>query len=140
MTVKIILRIASVLLFIFMSGHTIGYLRWRKNPDPKGQDVIKAMNEYQFEFRGSMQTYSGHMEGYGLGYCFVLFSFASLLWIISGKAEANPEYSKLVLYPVLFFAATNIYVAYRFFFIGPALFSTLVTGLVGYAIWKLGRV
>jgi hypothetical protein len=136
---KILLRIAAILLVLFAAGHTSGHLGRKKNPDPEGQKVLQAMERYKFTFMGTEQTLDGHMEGYGMGFTFMLVALIGLLWIISIRTENDPKYSQLLLYPILFFMLGNAYVAYRYFFMGPTVFSLIVCLLLVVSMVMLGR-
>jgi hypothetical protein len=137
MTPKILLRVASVLLLLFAAGHTTGHLGRKNSTDPRAQALIREMEDYHFDFKGTSQTLDGHMEGYGIMTTFILVSLAILLWIVSSNLEKNPRYSNKILYPVLLFMIGNGYVAYRYFFLGPAVFSALVVVLIAASIFSL---
>lgn len=134
---KVLLRIASLLLVLFAMGHSTGHYRRKNTTDPAGKAVLRAMEDYQFEFKGKMQTLDGHMEGYGWLVTLVLLSFAALLWIVSSNYEKQPAYSRLILYPFLFFMAGNGIVAYRYFFSGPAVISAVAVLLTVIAAFRM---
>jgi hypothetical protein len=136
---KLLLRIASIILLIFTCGHTFGHLTRKNISDPKGLEVMKAMEGYHFNFRGVMQTYDGHMEGYGLDISFILAALSIILWIISGESARAPKFCKKLLFPILFFMLGNAYVAYKYFFHGPTVFSLLISLLLIIAILQLHK-
>lgn len=89
---KLLIRTASVLLLIFLCSHTFGHLTRKNITDTKGLEVLRSMEAHQFNFMGAIQTYDGHMEGYGLDFSLILAALCVLLWIISGETAREPEF------------------------------------------------
>lgn len=88
MSPKVLLRIASVLIFIHALGHTIGHAGWKKSPEPLKDGVIQQMTGHTYQFMGASHTYGDYFEGYGYACVVALFLIAVLLWIISGDGNA----------------------------------------------------
>ncbi|TZF83951.1 hypothetical protein FW774_10905 [Pedobacter sp. BS3] len=98
MKAKLILRIASVIMFLHLLGHMVGATTWKTNPDATVQETIKGMTEHSFVFMGAKQTLAGHHEGYGYAGALALLFFSIILWIISNAdAQTKSISSKIVL-------------------------------------------
>ncbi len=136
---KILLRISAVLLLLFAAGHSTGHLGRKNNLDAQGKEVIRQMEDYHFVFKGTSQTLDGHMQGYGIIISFILISLASLLWIVSSSIQEAPAFSIRVLIPILFFMMGNGWIAFRYFFLGPGIFSVLVCLLIIVSILLIRR-
>ncbi|HEY4289504.1 MAG TPA: hypothetical protein VGN00_20525 [Puia sp.] len=83
MNPKILLRIASVLMFLHMIGHSFGALSWKNAPDPTVGRLISSMQTTHFAFMGRSVTLAGFYEGYGLTMIFVLLLISVVLWLLS---------------------------------------------------------
>lgn len=127
MSKKILLRIAAIVVFIHLLGHTIGHLAWDKPKDPKMNEVVMAMKGYSANFMGAVRSMADYYNGYSVIMFGVYVMTIMILWILSG---APREYEKLVNRLVLpmgvvymFFAGTE------FIFFFP--FATTISCLAG---------
>src|SRR6186997_3221776 len=117
-------RISSVLLVLFALGHTIGF----RQVDPHwGADaVVNGMRSVSFEVQGFNRTYWDFFIGFGL-FVSVFLLFAAVLAWRFGSITAE----RLSAIPVerWSFALCFVLVAglsWRYFFVAPGVFSTLV--------------
>jgi hypothetical protein len=78
MKAPLLYRIASVLLFLFAAGHTIGFRR----VDPSwGVDAAtEALKATRFDVQGLSRTYWGFYTGFGLFVTVLLLFTAALAW------------------------------------------------------------
>ncbi len=77
---KILLRIASIIMFLHDIGHTFGHLTWKQSPDPAKQEVIKQMTDNKFPFMGAVRSMSDYYDGYGWASTLALLLIAALAW------------------------------------------------------------
>jgi hypothetical protein len=100
MKAKWFLRIAAVLIFIHLLGHSMGHAGWDKPKDPRMQEVVNAMKSYEGQFMGASQSMADYFNGYSLILFLVLVMSAAQLWIASGVIDSNREITKKLLYPL----------------------------------------
>jgi len=134
MNVSLLYRIASGLLVLYAMGHTIGFRhidqRW-------GLDVfINGLRGTRFKVQGAERTFWGFYVGFGF-FCTVLLLFSAL----TAWQRAELPLTTLGAMPLLtwgfaisFLLATLI--TWRYFFIAPSVFSTLVTVCLAIAAWR----
>lgn len=134
MSASLLYRISSVLLVLFAIGHTVGFMQ----VDPRwGADaVVNGMRSVRFEVQSFNRTYWDFFVGFGLFVTVFLLFAAVLAWRFGGM---SPE--RLAAIPVerWSFAISFVIIAgltWRYFFLAPGIFSTLVAlGLLG-AAWR----
>jgi len=95
MSPKILLRIASVLMFIHCVLHTIGFDSWKGDPDKQG--VYDAMNGPKFPFMGVHRNMLEFYDGFGYASTIALLLIAVSLWIISSELAAGSLARKMTL-------------------------------------------
>src|ERR1700748_1341873 len=83
MNPKILLRIASLLMFVHTIGHSFGALNWKNAPDAAVGRLISSMETTHFAFMGRSATLAGFYEGYSLTMIFVLLLVSVVLWLLS---------------------------------------------------------
>src|SRR5712692_5273686 len=87
MKTRIILRIASIVMFLFAAGHSLGGLSsW----SPAGEtDVLRAMRTVRFVAGGASRTYLDFYMGFGWTLSLSMLLQAVLLWQIAAIAYAD---------------------------------------------------
>ncbi len=134
---KLLLRIASVIMFLHVLGHTIGHSGWRHADDPEKQAVIDRMNSKAFPFMGASKSMGDYYEGYGYAATITLVFFALLLWM-AGSAAPN----KFVTVLLWMLSASLLLwgiIELRYFFAFAASFSLLSALLTFMAVMQLRR-
>jgi hypothetical protein len=136
MNASLLYRISSGLLVLFALGHTIGFRR--VDPRWNADSVVNGMRSVSFHVLGFNRSYWDFFSGFGFfASVFLVFS-AILAWQFGSMSR-----EALAAIPVVrwSFAACFVLIAgltWRYFFIPPGVFSTLVAlGLVG-AAWLAG--
>jgi hypothetical protein len=133
MKAPLLYRISSVLLGLFALGHTIGFLH--VDPHWGADTVVNGMRSVSFEVQRFNRTYWDFYVGFGLFVSVFLLFAAVLSWRFG---SISPE--RLSAMPVerWSFALCFVLIAglsWRYFFLAPGVFSTLVAlGLLG-AAW-----
>lgn len=136
MSASLLYRISSALLVLFALGHTIGF----RQVDPRwnADGVVSVMQSVSFDVQGFHRSYWDFFNGFGLFVSVFLVFAAILAWQFGSMSREG-----LAAIPVQrwSFAICFVLVAvlsWRYFFMAPGVFSTLVAlGLVG-AAWLGG--
>ena len=124
MKAKWFLRIAAILIFIHLLGHSMGHTGWDKPKDPRMQEVVDAMKSYEGQFMGASQSMADYFNGYSLILFLVLGMSVIQLWIASGLLDDKGDIIKKMLYPVAvaYFGFSVIEFIYFFPFAGSISF------------------
>jgi hypothetical protein len=133
MNASLLYRISSGLLVLFALGHTIGFRR--VDPQWNADSVVNGMRGVSFHVLGFNRSYWDFFTGFGFfASVFLVFS-AILAWQFGSMSREALAAIRVVRWS---FAACFVLIAvltWRYFFIPPGVFSTLVAlGLVG-AAW-----
>ena len=137
MKASLLYRIAAVLLLLFAVGHTLGF----NEPDPKwGVDVLLAsMRSIHFDVLGFNRSYWDFFvaAGYSVG---VFYLFAAILaWQMGGLPAAVLAPMRVTAWAfALCFAAITV-VSWRFLFVIPIAFSSMITLCLTAAAWLSTR-
>jgi hypothetical protein len=137
MKASIFYRIAAVLLVLFATGHTLGF----RQADPRwGVDaLLGSMRSIHFDIEGFNRTYWDFFvaAGFSVG---VFYLFAAILaWQLGALPPAA-----LALIPgirwafAVCFAAITV-LSWRYLFILPIAFSTVITACLTAAAWLSPR-
>jgi hypothetical protein len=136
MGASLLYRISSGLLVLFALGHTIGFRR--VDPRWNVDGVVNGMRSVSFDVQGLHRTYWDFFSGFGLFVSVFLVFAAILAWQFGSMSR-----ERLSAIPIQrwSFAICFVFIAvlsWRYFFVAPGVFSTLVAlGLVG-AAWLGG--
>ena len=134
---KVLLRIASIVVFAHDVGHTFGHLSWKETPDPAKREVVRQMTENRFPFMGAVRSLGDYYDGYGFAASLALLLIAAMLWVVSGSATQSPAFArKLCLLISIILLAWGID-ELVFFFPFAAVFSLLAMVLTVVALLKL---
>jgi len=90
----ILLRIASILMFIHALAHTVGHHGWKSGQNDTQRQVIGAMSSHFFPFMGVSRSMGDYFEGYGYACSLALILFAYILWV---SARETGTYHKKIL-------------------------------------------
>jgi len=123
-----LLRIASVISFVFTAGHTLGGLqKW----SPMGEnEVLKAMTTIRFDTMGANRSYLDFFMGFGWSISVLMLLQTVLLWQLASFARADAARVRpMIAVFALATLATGV-IAWRFIFPIPALFSSALVILL----------
>jgi hypothetical protein len=140
MKATLYLRIASVLAIIHAILHTIGGMLSKPNNGAPEIAIIEAMKSRSFNVMGSMRTYWDFFFGYGWLVAITLLVQGILFWQLGTMAKTNAALIRpIVLLFCLNFIATTV-VAFRYFFIAPAITELLIATCLAGAYFAAGSV
>jgi hypothetical protein len=126
-------RIAAVLLLLFDIGHTLGF----RQSDPKwGVDaLLSSMRSIHFDVQGFTRTYWDLFVGAGFFVSVFLLFAAVLAWQLGGLSAESLGLMRPTAWALaLCFVAVTI-LSWRYFFILPIVFLTLITVCLVVAAW-----
>lgn len=133
MRAPVFFRVAAVFLLLFAVGHTLGF----RQSDPKwGVDaLLGSMRSIHFEVQGFNRTYWDLFVAAGLSVG-VFYLFAALLaWQLGGLPPETLARMRGIAWAfALCFAAITV-VSWRYLFILPIAFSTVITICLLTAAW-----
>lgn len=126
MKATLFLRIAAILSFIHCVLHTVAGVFG--SPQHGGEEiaVIETMKSHRFNFAGSMRSYWDFFFAYGLFVTIILFVFGVFFWQLASVAKTNPTWVRPVVAVFCFNFAAMAIVAWRYFFIFPAVTELLI--------------
>ena len=88
MKTTLALRIASIMMFLFAAGHSLG---GKDSWSPAGEtDVLRAMRSVSFHAMGVDRTYLDFYNGFGWTLSIFLLLQAVLLWQVAAMAKVDP--------------------------------------------------
>jgi hypothetical protein len=131
MKAKIILRAASVIIFLHAIGHTMAVLTWKDDPDPKKMEVIKQMTDNKFSFMGTSRSMGEYFEGFGIHGTLSLLLITLILWYASDISETNKNFNKKIILTVSVILLAWGVSELIYFFPFAASFS-LISSLLGF--------
>lgn len=118
---------------LFALGHTIGFRR--VDPRWNADSVVNGMRSVTFDVQGLNRSYWDFFTGFGLFVSVFLVFAAILAWQFGAM---SPERLSAIPVERWSFAICFVFIAaltWRYFFIAPGVFATLVAlGLIG-AAW-----
>jgi hypothetical protein len=133
MKASLFYRIASVLLFLFALGHSVGF----RQHDPKWgvESVLGLMQSVHFNVQGFNRTYWDIFVGAGFFVSVFLLFSAVLAWQLSGlPAETLARMRGTAWAFALCFVAVTI-LTVRYFFLAPIIFTAAITLCLLAAAW-----
>jgi hypothetical protein len=128
-------RIAAILLLLFATGHTVGFLKFVP-PTPEGQAVMNAMDNVHLQ-PGATYTYGGFYRGFGFFLTVYLLFAAFLAWHLGELARKHPAAAGSL--PWIFFCLhlVSLALTWKYFPAPPIVLSALVALCTGWAAFLL---
>src|SRR5271170_8489674 len=122
---KVLYRIAAVLLLLFALGHTLGFRQ--NNPEWAAGSVVDSMRAVHFDAQGFNRTYWDFFSAFGLFFSVFLAFAAVLAWLLGGlPAETLARVRSIAWALAICFVAVTA-LSWRYAFTTPIVFSTLIT-------------
>jgi hypothetical protein len=134
MSATLLYRIAAVLLLLFATGHTIGFLRF-KPPNAEGIAVRDSMDNVRLQVGSGKLTYGDFYRGFGL-FCTLYLLFAAYLaWHLGTMAKGNPQAIGSLGWAFFAVQLVSIVLSWIYFLPPPVILSALVAICTGWAAW-----
>jgi len=137
MKTRLTLRIASIVMFLFAVGHSLG---GRESWSPAGEtDVLRAMRSVRFDAAGVSRTYLDFYMGFGWTLAVFMLLQAVLLWQIAAVAKRDARSVRPMI--ASFFIATlaSACVSWVLILPIPVIFSALLAACLAFAFFTAGR-
>src|ERR1043166_142387 len=122
----VVLRIASVITFLYFAGHTSG-APWTPSDEPAAVSVIAAMKSISFNVMGSTRTYWDFYFGFGIIISVYMLMQAVVLWQLASLSKTEPLRVRPVIAAFLAAFIANSFLAWRYIFIIPLVLSLLIS-------------
>jgi len=130
---KIILRTASIVMFLHDVGHSFGTLTWKRATDQAKQKVINEMTDNKFPLMGASRSMAETYDGYGFAIILALLLMAILLWFVSDPKEQKTALSRKIIVTLAVVLLAWGIVELLFFFPFAAAFSLIASLLCIYS-------
>jgi len=132
----LLLRITSIITFLFALLHTLGGTEvW----SPAGEnDALRAMRSFRFDVEGVNRTYLDFYLGFGFTISVYLFLQAVLLWQLATIAKVDSVRTRPLI--VSFFVASLVcaFLSLKFIFAVPAIFAAVIAACLGFTFYATG--
>jgi hypothetical protein len=136
MSASLLYRISSGLLVLFALGHTIGFRR--VDPPWNADGVVSAMRNVSFPVQGFNRSYWDFFTGFGLFATVFLVLAAILAWQFGSMSLESLSAIPVVRWSFAICFVLIAALTWRYFFIAPDVFTTLIAlALIG-AAWVGG--
>jgi hypothetical protein len=137
---KLLLKIASALMFLHLIGHSFGNAMWKQTNDPLKKQVIQTMTGNKFPFMGSNRSFGDNFDGYGYATSLLLILTIVLLWFISVSVETKNMLIIRILF-LLFVCLLGLSLdEFIYFFPFAAGLSLTASILIGIATLQMKRI
>ena len=138
MKTSTLLRIASVITFLYFAGHTAG-MPWTPGEGPAEMAVIEAMKANRFEVIGSSRTYWDFYFGFGVIISVLQLAQAVVLWQLGSLAKTDATRLRPII--ATFFAAfvANAFLGWMYFFAIPVVMAIAISICLGLAFVAAGK-
>jgi hypothetical protein len=137
MKTRLSLRIASIVMFLFAAGHSLG---GSSSWSPAGEtDVLRAMRSVSFTTAGVSRTYLDFYTGFGWTLSIFMLLQAVLLWQIAAMAGTDPSRTRPMI--AAFFVATcaSAVVSWKLIIPVPVILSAILAAILAVAFFTAGR-
>jgi len=108
----------------------------QKSLGPSADAVFDQMKAVRFVFNGANCTWYGFWFGFGITVSVFLLLSAVIAWQLDRvPASAWPAVSPMA-WALVLSHAVNAFLAWKYFFLGPALFGVAITALLAYGTYR----
>jgi len=122
-----LMRLSSVLFLFLTAGHMSAY-PWSSAGSPPEARLALSMKSIDFTFMGERSTYWSLYFGWGLLVGLLLFTIATMLWLLSDLARLAPRRVGMMTGLIATASGIGAYLSFRFFYVPPTL-SFAATGV-----------
>lgn len=137
-SLRVLLRAAAIVSLSYCLGHTSGF-PWTPGASEAAGAVIEQMQAVAFEVEGETRRYWDFYLGFGIIISVFLAGQAAVLWCLERLAAPAPARLVPLLGVLLVGALANAYLALRYFFALPGVFSIVIAVLLGGALLRARR-
>ena len=130
-------RAASLILVLFAAGHTLGFRTIQ--PAWKIDALIGSMQSTRFDVQGVVRTYWDFYSGFGLFVSLLLLFAAVVSWQLGSVPRDQLRALPGITWSLAIAAVGIGVLSFRYFFIVPMVFSTVLAICLLWAAWAGSR-
>ena len=134
----VLIRLSSILFVGLMLGHMSAY-PWTSTHVLQETELVELMKDIPFEFMGERSTYWNLYFGWGLLISVLLLTLAIILWLLSDLAHIGSRNVGAISGIVSATSLVAAYLSFRFFYIPPFLFFSVICVILAPAAVQLLR-
>lgn len=138
MRATLLYRIAAVLLILFATAHTFGFLSFVP-PTPEGVAVRDAMNNVHFQVRDQSYSYGNFYRGFGLFITAFLLFAALLAWHLGRLAAKQPQAIGALGWAFCGLQLVSVVLSWIYISAPPTITSALLALCLGLAAWRVQK-
>ncbi len=112
------LRVASVITFLYFAGHTLG-IPWTPAVGPQEVTLLESMKSHHFDAMGFSRTYWDFYYGFGLVISGYLLVQAVVLWQLASRAKADSVRVRPIIASFFVSFLVNAILVWKYFFTVP---------------------
>jgi hypothetical protein len=135
----VLIRLGSTLYGGLMIGHMSAY-PWTSTHNLPETQLVGLMKTVAFEFIGEHSTYWHLYFGWGLLVGVLLLALAVTLWLLSDIAHIAPRSVGSISGIISGASLVGAYLSFRFFYIPPFLFFSVLCAILAAAAVQLLKV
>ena len=133
-----LLRIAAILTFLYLAGHTAA-MPWTPAVGPEETPVLEAMKGHSFDADGFKRTYWDFYFGFGISISAFLLVQALVLWQLGSLAKTDALRVRPVVVSFLVGFIINAFLAWKYFFAVPFVMALAISACLALAFVSAGR-
>jgi hypothetical protein len=133
------LRAATYLLLFYAFVHTAGALFNTPSFSPDADTVLASMRSVRFPVQGVERTWFNFWFGFGLIDSVFFIASAAIAWFLGGRSVTDRRALRPITWILFLSYAGSIVIILRNFFLGPLIFSALITACLGLECWQTTR-
>ena len=136
---KILLRIASVIIFLHAVGHLFGIAGWTNAETGEQKMVVHAMTDHKFPFMGAIHSFGDSFNGFGYIGEISLLLLAYLLWITGSIVNSSLRISRQLSGALFIALLTQSILEFIYFFPLAAIMTGIAALATGLAFISIKR-
>lgn len=121
----LLLRIAAILAFVFAFLHTLG-MPWTPTELPAAVALVDSMKSLHFEVLGANRSYWDFYQGFGISITIYLLLQGCTLWFLAGVAKTRAVDVRGIVGVFLAGQLVLGFLTWKYFFLAPTVFVTLI--------------
>jgi hypothetical protein len=129
-------RVATFVLLMFCTGHTIGGMLQQKSMGSEADAVFESMKAVEFNFKGATCTWYGFWFGSGLTASIFLLLSAIIAWQLDNVPPEQWHLTSVIAWGLVAAHLANTILAWAYFFAGAGVLSTGITMLLAAGAWR----
>jgi hypothetical protein len=137
MRAPLLLRIAAVITFLYLAGHTAG-IPWTPAVGPAEVPVLEAMKSHGFNAEGFTRTYWDFYFGFGVIISGYLLVQAVVLWQLGSLARADALRVRPIVASFFVAFVVNAVLAWKYFFVVPVVMAVAISVCLALAFVMAG--